>query len=79
MSLRFTAIALAFPWMVGELCAQAIPSVDRPLVPETRAPGARGFMLTVNGCGFSVSSVVEWNGHPRPTVFVSASQLTALS
>ncbi len=35
------------------------------------------FTLTVQGVGFTASSVVRWNGAARPTTFVSALQLTA--
>lgn len=36
-----------------------------------------GFTLTVNGANFVNGSVVNWNGSPRTTMFVSAAQLTA--
>jgi len=36
-----------------------------------------GFTLTVAGTGFANGLVVNWNGSPRPTTFVSATQLTA--
>lgn len=36
-----------------------------------------GFTLTVNGSGFVNGSVVEYDGSPRPTTFVSATQVTA--
>jgi hypothetical protein len=32
---------------------------------------------TVNGTGFASNAVINWNGNPRPTHFVSESQLTA--
>ena len=44
--------------------------------PSTAAAGA-GFTLTVNGNGFTASSVVKWNGATQPTTPVSANQLTA--
>jgi hypothetical protein len=37
-----------------------------------------GLTLTVNGTNFVNGSVVNWNGSPRATTFVSATQLTAL-
>ena len=60
--------------------------VDRPLepapapiagslVPATVPAGGTGFMLTVNGTGFTPRSVVRWNGASRPTTFVSSTQL----
>ena len=53
------------------------PLLSQPLVPDTVAPGVAGFTLTVNGTGFVPTSVVNWNGSPRATTFVSKSQLTA--
>jgi hypothetical protein len=35
------------------------------------------FTLTVNGSGFVTGSVVQFDGSPRPTTFVSATQVTA--
>ncbi len=54
-----------------------VPLVNQPLVPVTVALRSPGFTLTVNGTGFVAGSVVEWNGSPRTTTFVSGSQLTA--
>ena len=53
------------------------PLVNQPLVPDAVAPGGASFMLTVNGTGFVAQSVVNWNGSPRQTTFVAASQLMA--
>jgi hypothetical protein len=47
------------------------------LVPNTSTHGDPAFTLTVNGTGFTSSSVVYWNGQTRPTTFVMANQLTA--
>jgi hypothetical protein len=54
-----------------------VPFIDQPLVPDATAPGGAGFTLTVNGAGFVPASVVNWNGSPRATTFVSRSKLTA--
>lgn len=54
-----------------------VPFIDQPLVPDATAPGGAGFTLTVNGGGFVAASVVNWNGSPRATTFVSSSKLTA--
>lgn len=54
-----------------------IPMVAQPLVPTAVSPGGPGFTLTVNGTGFVSGSVVNWNGSPRPTTFVSRAQVTA--
>src|SRR5580692_5306865 len=54
-----------------------VPYVDLPVVPSATVPGGTGFTLTVNGAGFVNGSVVNWNGSPRATAFVSAGQVTA--
>lgn len=54
-----------------------VPLTYQPLVPATAAPGGPGFTLTVNGVGFVAGSVVNWNGGPLTTAFVSSSHLTA--
>lgn len=54
-----------------------VPFVNDPVVPETAAPGAAGFQLTVNGTGFASGAVVKWNGSARSTTFVSSSKLHA--
>ena len=53
------------------------PFVNQPLIPASVAPGGANFTLTVNGTGFVSGSVVDWNGSPRTTTFVSSSQVTA--
>jgi hypothetical protein len=55
----------------------AAPLVNDPLVPGSAVPGGPAFTLAVNGFGFTVHSVVDWNGAARATSFVSSSQLTA--
>jgi hypothetical protein len=47
------------------------------LVPAAATAHAAAFTLTVNGSRFETTSVVDWNGVPLPTTFVSSSQLTA--
>jgi subtilisin family serine protease len=47
------------------------------LAPFHTMPGGPAFTLTVNGTGFISSSTVQWNSSPRPTTYVSSSQLTA--
>ncbi len=54
-----------------------VPFVNNPVVPTSAAPGSAGFELTVNGTGFVSGSVANWNGGPRTTTFISASQLQA--
>jgi len=54
-----------------------VPFIDLPVVPAAAVPGGPGLTLTVNGAGFVNGSVVNWNGSPRTTTFVSAGQITA--
>ncbi|MFN0109326.1 MAG: hypothetical protein ACKVZH_10780 [Blastocatellia bacterium] len=46
------------------------------IVPNAVAAGSQAFTLALNGVGFVPGSVVQWNGAPRPTTFVSTTQLT---
>jgi hypothetical protein len=59
------------------LAQNPIPLVNQPLVPDAVAPGGSSFTLTVNGTGFVSASVVNWNGAPLATTFVTSAQLTA--
>ena len=47
------------------------------LNPGSAQAGGSAFTLTVNGANFTNSSVVQFNGTPRVTAFVSATQLQA--
>jgi hypothetical protein len=47
------------------------------IVPNTATAGTAGFMLTVNGSGFSSNSAVYWNSTALSTRFVSGNQLIA--
>ena len=47
------------------------------LSPSGAAIGDPAFTLTVEGVGFVPGSQVQWNGEPRPTIYLSAGQLTA--
>jgi len=54
-----------------------VPFLTEPLVPASVAPGGPELTLTVNGTGFTSASVVNWNGVPLKTSYVSSSQLQA--
>ncbi len=47
------------------------------LSPSTATAGGPAFTLTVRGTAFASGAVVQWNGAPLTTTFVSATQLTA--
>lgn len=53
------------------------PPVVAGLDPESIVAGSPGFTLTVSGENFVGDSVVEWGGDPRPTTFVSGTELRA--
>ena len=67
LTLASTALATANP----------VPFLNQPLVPDAAVPGSPAFTLIVNGTGFVSGAVVNWNGSPRATTFVTAMQLTA--
>jgi hypothetical protein len=70
-------LALLFAAAASTMAQNPVPFLDQPLVPDATAPGGAGFTLTVNGGWFVPASVVNWNGSPRATTFVSGTQLTA--
>ena len=65
-------VSLALP----ASAANSVPFLNS-LVPSATAPGGPAFTLTVTGAGFVSGAVVNWNGSPRTTTFVSVDQLTA--
>ncbi len=75
--LAVTAILSVLAVSLASAQNNPVPLINDPLVPTTVAPGGPGFTLTVNGIGFVQGSVVDWNGSPLTTNFVSESQLTA--
>ena len=53
------------------------PVTVTSLTPAGLNAGAPATVLTVTGSGFLTSSVVQWNGTPLTTTYVSATSLTA--
>jgi hypothetical protein len=47
------------------------------LSPSSVPVGNSAFTLNVTGTNFANTSIVQWNGNPRPTTFVSSTQLQA--
>jgi hypothetical protein len=45
-------------------------------VPPSARAGSSGFLLTVNGWGFTPDSVVRWSGADRPTSFINGNTVT---
>ncbi len=77
------AITVVTPAPGGGTSAAASLAVVNPLPaitalgPVTATIGSGGFVLTVTGTSFVPSSVVQWNGAPRATTFVSPSIVSA--
>lgn len=87
-SVQTAQIAVANPASSANLSAvvsfqvvlPTLTSLSASTTSMNNAPycSATGFTLTVNGTGFAPGLVVNWNGSPRSTTFVSATQLTAV-
>jgi hypothetical protein len=69
-----TSAPVSFP-----ITLATIASVSASTTNANNAPycSPTGYTLTVTGTGFAPGLVVNWNGSPRPTTFVSSTQLTA--
>jgi hypothetical protein len=59
------------------LVANPAPAVSF-LSPASVVEGGSDFQLTVSGSGFVASSVVQWNGEDRTTLFATPGQLRAV-
>jgi hypothetical protein len=77
LTLSIVALTVLIALAAPAIAQNPVPFIDQPLVPDAAVPGGAEFTLTVNGAGFVAGSVVNWNGSPRATTFVSSSQLTA--
>jgi hypothetical protein len=77
LGLNFWAFLLAVVLLPA--CEQQInfpkPSL-KAMSPTTAQAGGTAFTLTVTGKSFSPGSLVEWNGSPLVTTFLSVSQMT---
>lgn len=68
--------AATSPVVTVDPSLNAFPVVSS-LSPSAVVVGSGAFTLTVNGRSFISNSVVQWNGTPRATTFVSSTQLRA--
>src|SRR5918992_1380630 len=74
--------AVSFSLLAALSCGTESTAVENPvpgittLVPAEATSGSSGLTLTVDGSDFVAGSVVNWNGTPRPTTFVSRTRLT---
>jgi hypothetical protein len=55
----------------------AAPLTLQSIIPAIIGISSAGFTLRVQGSGFTASSVVRWQGNPRPTTLISSTILTA--
>jgi hypothetical protein len=70
--------ALVMTLYITAMFAQnPVPQIVGPVKPTAVAPGSAAFTLTVYGANFISGSVVNWNGSPRSTSFVSAHEVQA--
>jgi hypothetical protein len=53
------------------------PAIITSISPSSRKAGRAGFTITLKGSGFTVNSVLRWNGMDRKTTVVSSTKLTA--
>ena len=66
------------PIAIHNLPAPPPPAATTSLAPSSATAGGAGFTLTVTGTGFVSGATVQWNGAPLATMFLSATQLTAV-
>ena len=76
------SFTLAFLCLIGSVVSRPAMAqaahIDAPLVPPNASPGASAFTLIVNGAGFVPASVVQWNGSPRATTYITSEKLAAV-
>ena len=56
---------------------QTPPPTITVMTPSSAIVGGAAFTVAISGTNFFPTSMVEWNGSPRPTTFVSSSSLQA--
>ncbi len=77
--MRRLVFPLAIVFLLAPLLAAAngIPTVNLPLHPSSVRPGRAGFTLHVTGTDFVPGALVNWNGVPLATSFLSQGRLAA--
>jgi hypothetical protein len=61
----------------NQMTQAGIVPVVAAMVPDNANAGAATLTVTVNGSNFNRNAVVNWNGVPQRTMFLSAMQLVA--
>src|SRR6266851_3352440 len=74
----FFCLALWFAGALAQAQSNPVPFLNQTLVPSSTAPGGPNLKLTASGTGVTSASVVNWNGTPLQTTFVTDTQLTAI-
>ncbi len=84
LSFRVSFLVVLFTLFLSSISFAATPQVGYPVPqiigpthPSAVVPGSGHFALNVYGANFVSASVVNWNGQPRTTTFISAHQLRA--
>jgi hypothetical protein len=72
-----SVLAVSLTLAVPALAANPVPTVTGPVHPQAVIPGRGDFILTVYGANFVSGALVNWNGKPRSTTFISARELQA--
>ncbi len=81
--MRTIIAAAIFTFLLSSICSPVaaqtnpVPFLNNPTVPAAAVPGGTAFTLAVNGAGFVSGATILWNGSPRVTAFINATQLTA--
>jgi hypothetical protein len=77
------SVSVSNPAPGGGVSGTLTFTIDNPvpaitsIQPASAAAGGAAFTLTVRGTGFQANSTVLWNGSPRTTTYVHATELTA--
>ena len=61
----------------NQMTQAGIVPVISAMMPDSANAGASALTVTVNGSNFNSNAVVNWNGVPQRTMFLSAMQLMA--
>jgi hypothetical protein len=67
----------SLPISVQAVSTYPVPLIYPSLQPVAAIPGSAGFTLTIAGTGFFPTSVVQWNGSPLATTYISSTSISA--
>jgi FG-GAP-like repeat len=76
------SVLIKFAFVAASLLATVfgqnpVPQIVGPVKPMAVAPGSGAFVLSVYGANFVPGAIVNWNGQPRKTNFISGHELQA--